>query len=75
MSDQVEKFRMTARELLERVGGKEHAQHSVARKHTSVRKRSTSATIEFTCTCGEEFEVGATPENKAALRNVVEKSS
>ncbi len=76
MSDLFDKKKMTdpigrptARDLLVRVCGDEHATHAVS------SKRTRKLTIAFRCTCGREGIAAATEETKAALRNVPEEAS
>lgn len=70
MSPAETSLRMTARDLLERVGGATHAFHTVI-----IKNRIHRGAVLFTCSCGESFEVPASTENTAALRNVGERAS
>lgn len=60
-----EPSRLTARDLLFKLGGEQHAMHSVIAK-----SKSFMGTFKITCVCGEVFEVGASEENVDAVRNV-----
>ena len=56
----------TSRDLLEFIGGEEHALHTVVKKDIIVKK------ITFWCACGSKFTLENTKEYKQALRNVPE---
>lgn len=56
---------MTARDLLERTAGPDHALHSVVSKHPAERDF-----VRFKCSCGYTCMAENTAENKDALRNV-----
>ena len=57
--------RMTARDLLVRVGGIAHALCSAIAK-----TKPFMGVFKVTCSCGDVFEVGASEENVNAVRNV-----
>lgn len=62
-----EPMRMTARELVVRLGGEKHVFHSVMAK-----TKPFLGVFKINCSCGEKFEVGASEENVNAVRNVPE---
>lgn len=66
----LEVMRPTQRDILLRVAGPIHGEHTVIAK-----SRVSRGLLSFTCSCGKSFEVAATEENKTGLRNVVEYGS
>ena len=64
-----EAMRMTARDVLISVGGERHALHTV------MSKSRVKWVLSIKCSCGESFEVTATEQNTAGLRNVAEVAS
>lgn len=63
--------RPTARDLLEKVAGVEHALHTVIDK---IPLKS-AWQIRFRCSCGADCYVENTAENRESLRNVPEVKS
>lgn len=59
------KIPKTSREMLEYAAGDLHALHTVI-----ARRPASHGVVTFVCSCGEAYEVAATAENMAALRNV-----
>ncbi len=69
MSDDPRNFaHVTARELLERVAGREHATHTIVS-----RKKAAKLTVELTCNCGHVFRAPVNAANLHAVRYVAEK--
>lgn len=61
--------RMTARDLLEKILGEEHALHTIVAKGKPSR---ISAVMKFKCSCGVTELAATTKANTDALRNVPE---
>lgn len=59
---------MTAREVLIRVLGSTHADHTIVRKKVSYTRNE----IDFECSCGVLATVTASEHFKLSLRNVYE---
>lgn len=61
--------RMTARDLLEKLLGEEHAEHTIVARGKPSR---ISAIVKFKCSCGAVELAATTSTNMDALRNVPE---
>lgn len=73
-------LRRTARDLLEYIAGREHAEHSVVSKEVTLtptslvtKMKPRVVTLTFRCTCGALCVAPATAPNLEALRNVPER--
>lgn len=61
-------YKATARDLLVYVAGAKHQDHGIV-----ARTKEKKDSIRFACSCGDVFEIEATFNNKAAIRNVAER--
>ena len=61
--------RMTAREVLARVGGSGHALHTIVERRPPV-KLFVNLVVRIRCSCGSQFVVPCTDEHMDGLRNV-----